>query len=862
MTTYQIFCPNNHLVFEQDTCPECGWVRPPQAPRGSLLWEPLRFSGGIGGPSHESFYRPGVMAGRAVFPLRSGALVGINGVDGEVAWQTDASPELFPRHLYPYGDRLLAVVSDHRAIDQAQNGYLACIDPRNGEMQKAWEGYGFTMTEPSFSVTHILLRTAKPKLVALNRKDVSQVVWETELMSYKPIPPLASSELVFAWDSEISNEHCVLKAFSLERGKLAWQARIQEIDCPPLICHDLLVYRTGRRLLSAVTIQGGKQTWQRKYERIYSAPAFCGGKLFQVVRGNKELCAPDHYCLECLDPASGETEWQVAIGMRAQEIVCLPNGSLLLGMGDANLAICSSQDGEKLWHYSMGSEKVNRVQTHLLVADGVIWVGTYEGVVAAISISEDEPLELTSDDYLKNEDYEGAAAALALEKKLGQSAQLYLEKLNQPQKALVLYEYLQDAEGQIQALLRMDDKLSVARLYDKGKKLGEAARFYEEAGETRKAMQLHKQLGNQEEFTRLRSLIPLALSDIESLEEEGKFVEAGDAALKIKDYRKAVDLYQKAGEQEMPKLLDALVHYCNQNPEEKWALFELSNTARRLGQFHIQAEAFEKLKEFDQAAHAYYHAALQLEETDATNIEQIVHTLEKARNYFKSEGLTDEIYVCIEKIRKYRRIPYIQISGNAAKVFRECEWNTLFLTVKNIGYGRADEISFEIPGNRFEIDEESFTTQIERLAASREKQIEISVRPQTNQVGEEVPLHLIWKWKDKFSNSYSARTTVKVTVISMSDLKADSTPLTIQAENYYAGNDYHRIYKGDILNMGGQKRDTVNVGQRERSKLKKNQTESAKPLETLIGKCPYCHLPVEKDAHYCDFCGNELDQQD
>ncbi|MHC1783629.1 MAG: PQQ-binding-like beta-propeller repeat protein [Anaerolineaceae bacterium] len=544
-------------------------------PQGALLWDPIHFLCGIGGAAQESFSRPGIVAGVAVFPLRSGELVGINQNDGSILWQSDPIPEMYPRQLYPDGDSLLGVTADNRSLDVAGNGTITRIDARTGLTEKVWEGYGYTMSEPALTDALMVTRTARPKLVALSRGEAIKVVWETPLKTYKPISPVIAGDLVLTWDGEVTKEQVILKAFDIQNGKLVWQAEILEIDCSPVAANNLLVYRTGKKQLTAVHLNNGEQAWRKKVDRIYSRPVADGKRLYMIMSDNPDVSAPGHYSLQCLDVETAEPLWTAPLGIRAQEILPQPDGTLLIGMGDPEMAICSSQDGSVLWRHCFGEEKINRVQTHLAVQDGICWVGTYEGKISAIRVSE--PLDdiVDPETSLRKGDLEGAAAAFALTGKFSTAAKLYLEKLDQPKKALSIYEQLNDLPGQVNAWLLLGDELSAANLLAKAGKTLEAAPLYEKANELRTAMQLYKQAGSEKDVERLRGMIPLEYSDIEVLENEGKWVEAGDGAMKLGDYQKAFTLFDRAGEAQREKALEALTRLVNDHPEP-WALSKMA----------------------------------------------------------------------------------------------------------------------------------------------------------------------------------------------------------------------------------------------------------------------------------------------
>lgn len=853
-----IFCPSNHLILNQPACPVCGWKRPPHIPQGGLLWSPKYFPAGIGGPSQDSFSRPGVVSGAAVFAIRSGELVGISQADGAILWKSKPAPDLFPRQLYPDGDAVIGVISDNRTLDAAGNGFIVRINLETGAQEKVWEGYGYTMAEPAMTDAWLITRTARPRLVALRRGAKLEVAWEAPLKTYKPISPVIAGDLVLAWDGEVTREQATLKAFDLHNGKPVWQAEISDIDCSPVAVGGTLIYRTGKKQLTAVNLKNGEQIWRRKLSRIYSRPAADGKRLFAMLSDDPDVTAPGHYSLQCIDVETGEPVWTAPLGIRAQEVLPQPDGTLLVGMGDPVLAICSAQDGRLLWKHSFGEEKINRVQTHLAVEDGIGWVGTYEGKVCAVRVAESEQEIADPETCLRQGDLEAAAAAYALGGDFLKAAELFIDKLDQPKKALAIYEQAGNVPGQAKALLHMGDELSAANLLAKDGKPLLAAPLFEQANELRTAMLLYQQAGRQDDVERLRRLIPLEFSDIELLEKEGRWVEAGDGAMKLKDFQKAYTLYERAGEDQREKALEALLHLVEVNPEP-WSLEKLSETARSLGNFPAQARAFEMMNETLQAAEAFLLAGMQAEKRTPGNRALIAEFYEQAYRYFKLEGEYEKQHQCRDKVMRCRAIPSIFVSGETDKAFREGEFNTLILTIENIGYGRADDIKVWVPGDRFEIEQHSMPEPIEHLAKGLRRVISLPIRPLKDQVGEGVPFVLEWEWRDKNGKSYHEKTSVPVTVKQQGDSKSGGTPITIVAENYYAGNDQHLEIDGDNIQPGAQKGGKVEINHGERARV----FDAEYGELTAGGKgrvCPNCDLPVEEDADFCGACGENLTQ--
>ncbi|MHC1783631.1 MAG: hypothetical protein AB9891_12905 [Anaerolineaceae bacterium] len=96
-----------------------------------------------------------------------------------------------------------------------------------------------------------------------------------------------------------------------------------------------------------------------------------------------------------------------------------------------------------------------------------------------------------------------------------------------------------------------------------------------------------------------------------------------------------------------------------------------------------------------------------------------------------------------------------------------------------------------------------------------------------------------------------------MTVKHQNDSKTGGTPITIVAEKYYAGDDIHQEYKGDNIQTGGHKGDSISV----------NDGGKIRPVDFELGEikasgggreCPNCGLDVDDDAEYCSGCQAKL----
>jgi ribosomal protein S27AE len=322
-----------------------------------------------------------------------------------------------------------------------------------------------------------------------------------------------------------------------------------------------------------------------------------------------------------------------------------------------------------------------------------------------------------------------------------------------------------------------------------------------------------------------------------------------------------VDLYERSGEPYQEKTLNALIHLCDVEPET-WCLERLSTLAGRFQQYEIQAKAFEKLEKGCEAAEAFLAAAELAEQKNPTDTATILRLYEQSAKYFDREGMIVKYQKCYSKVIFYKKLPWILVGGKTEKAFRELEYNTLFLFVKNVGYGRADDINIHVIGDNFKVDEYSLPEPIKALAVSAERRIELSICPNKGQIGEDVRFVLEWSWKDKNHVEYQDRTTVKVVVKSQNDSKPGGTPVIINAENvtYVDGEYVHREILGDNIEAGGKKEtgDKVEINHEGYSRVIDSGGEGV-DISITMRKCPKCGVINNHAFGYCDKCGSKLE---
>ena len=891
--TLSIFCPSSHLILDAPRCAQCGWTRLQPADLGKPAWGPLDLGAGLGGPGRSVFAMPAAAQAAAVFPLRNGELAGIDIESGRLRWRAPLDVGHMARCLVPDGRHLLLSISDERPLEQAGPGRLAALEPLSGELHTLWQPDASLLSPPVLAGGKILLRTSQSELVALAHQDRPQILWRRALQAWWALPPAVFGDLILISDGRAMQGEGILHAYALQDGQPAWEVATEGLLAQnPVESGGLLVLRDGRRNLAALDLRSGELRWQRSYARVYSNLLAAGRLVYIVVRGAVPAGQPGHYLLQAIDPQTEQITWEMPVPSRVRILQAVDTQTLVMGDDDGRLSACSAVDGKQLWEYALGSNE-DPIHTELLVVNGLLLAGTYSGQVAALQIAP--PVETPGDAHslLAEGDHLSAAAAFALQGDLLAAGQVYANNLNEPEKALALYErgqffeqagslaleqemfrkageYFQKAGNlprQAESLAQMGDSLSAARLFEQLEAWERAAQQYEEAGELRPALEMYRKAGNTADMLRVRKNVPPELSDIEKLENQGMLEEAGVVAVHFKQWRKAVDLLRRCGDQEGE--LAAVLQLAQAEKGEDWVWERQAELARSQGQFNLEALAWDHLKKYLLAAEAYLRAAQQAEQRTPGKENVIADLYEQALKLFENEGLEDQRQQCWQKVIHYRRLPWIVIEGRTQNAFRETEFNMLELVVHNIGRGVAHDVRVVPDSSRFEIDQSATMARIKHLGSEQSRELKIYIRPQQGQIGEAVPLVLEWHWVDNLGNKYSDCVSAPVSVKAKSASPTGGTP--VQIINQYTGSTIYQAPEGniDVISgskiggdqvtgdkiSGGQKGDSVSVTHTSGSTGRPGQAQTVSQ-ERL---CPTCSLPVGADDQFCQGCGHEID---
>jgi outer membrane protein assembly factor BamB len=898
----EIFCPNNHLILDAQTCKKCGWQRPIGGQVGKAFWGPVDVLAGLGGESREKFANLCNIDNTLLLSLRSNELVGVSLLNGMVKWRVAIPVGKRVVSLQNEDEQIYVVMQDtHSLMEGVEPGAIQRLDPEDGRLTPFWQAPSHDMTPPAFWQDWMLVRTAESTLYALHRSDPEQILWQYPLQTWWPAPLAVLDDKVILVDGRAMYGEGVLLAIHAETGQLAWSQALQGMPTKaPTGLADNLVLINGRKELMAVDVSSGEISWRKDYSHIYSAPCATKNQVLIAVRGNKDANAEDHYLLAALSPASGDLIWQVGLPKRVRITPVCVDHFILLADDGGDISALSAQDGQELWRYSFGKED-DPIKTDPSVVGDLAVVGTYFGKLVAISIRQ--PLESleTPQYYLDQAQWKLAADAFALSSEYYQAAQLYEKRVNEVERALQLYEkghffkeaanlalnnelysralenYRKsgDTEGEAETLLQMGDAEGAARLlHDLGDAL-RAASLMEKAGKFKQAAEFYIEAGKTGDYLRLVRKTMWDASEVERIRSSGNYEVAAQWGMDNQKYLEAAKDFRAAGK-ELDELEALRQHlYQNKDQAEQWVYQRVAELGEGLGDWLSAATAWLHLDRPEDAGNAYYRLAeslagkfnQELDQIPTREKTQIAMRYQQAADAFRDAGMSENEEICRHQVRRYQQLPQVVIlQVESQSGFREMEWNIFTLTAQNIGYGRAIDVTFNIGASRFEVQEESRTFSFSLSCGVIKNQI-LNLRPLEKQFGD-VPLEIKWSWKDKRGNYYQESESIPVKVVAQRDTESH-TPIIYhfdKVENLVQGTQI----KGDNVAQKGDRVEIHRVsGTQATSKISVDSSEgdhigiradrmpASQEINTSI-ICPNCGKPNSPQAKSCIICRTRL----
>lgn len=895
----EIFCPNNHLILDAQSCKTCSWQRPIGGQVGKLFWGPVDLQAGLGGESREKFASMCTVGDILITALRSNELVGLSLSSGYIKWRSALPLGKQVNVLLNNGEKAYLVMLDtHSLMESASCGCIYQIDPQNGQLTGFWQAPSHDLTPPVFWKDRVLVRTAESKLYALQADDPNKEFWKISLQTWWASPLLICDNKVLLLDGNaMFNESNLLAVEALD-GQLSWHRPLSGMPIKKLVASDQMVYVIdNKKDLQCRNIMNGEIEWHKEFLLVYSAPVVCGGLVLIVVRGNRNAQAPDHYLLVALKAETGKIHWQIGLPSKVLIPPYCVDETVLLADVDGKLSARKMHNGEESWSFVLGHDE-DSIQTNPLVTGDMVVIGSYFGKLAAISIRQPLAVLKSPESYLEQNQYKLAAEAYALNSDYFHAAQIYEKKLQEHGKAIQLYEIGNNFQNAADLSFAKKNYSAALEYYRKaGDRLGEAktllvmggdeeayqifvetkayeigAAAMEAQGHNKWAAKLFLLAGSVKDYERLITQTSWDASEVEILRREGKHLLAALWNMENHMYLEASKDYRH--EEKFSEEFDALrKHWTEkQNQVEKSALQRIAELGEILGDEYCAASAWKELKRFKYAGDAYRKVAEKLERQISESGDQmadgkkaeIARMYELAADAYKQEGSEQEELQCLYLWRKYKEIPFVIVPQGTTRVgFKEDEFNTLVLEFINIGFGRAIDVTVKLAADLFEVDANSRTIKF-NLSAENSVTKPIILRPLIGQHGATVPLGLTWSWKaDADERTFQQSWSIPVKVVSLQEAHStDTTIYQIQnVENLVKG-DQHR---GDNLSVVRENASMNRSKTPDKTDSDKGSTLRISLTEDHEGSnkkiiCQVCGRANSFEAIHCNGCGTKLDR--
>jgi len=919
----EIFCPQcNTLILDKSLCPTCGWVRPSQAGAvGAVIW-----SADLGTKLNKPHCYPVIAGEIYCLGTEDGVLLGLDVQTGEVRWEHNLGERVMAHALATDGRYLFAGPEDTSAIPVSGKGLLA-LDAETG--QPIWPApaptQAHSLSAPAVAGGKVYFTATDGWLRAVNAEN-GNLLWRAEHPTWGPAPPVLSEGLVY-----VGGRGELLAAYRADSGAQVWRFEGEGWFAHPLYVYERRLYALSwRGHLYVLDLQDGKLLWESEGERArgYTTPPALGlGHLFI---GSRVYCETESgkepgYALLALDPATGKEHWRYYTEKHiltppgvVQDLVCF-------GANDGTFYAISAHTGEALWSVQIKS----RVVTGPQIAGDYVLFGGRDGMIHAIRwraearAAFDAPMA-----YLQRGQYLEAATAYALQGDLAASAKLYAQQLQDWRKAVRLYEAAERPDLAAEILMQAEQFSAAAKRYTELEQLALAAAAWERAGELRQARDCYQAAGERAELARIlgelgqyleAAELYQALDEFEQaahfyklggdrVREADMYLKLGDRARTLKIWRelnhweREVEEHLRVGEKiEAARLLEekqrweraaVLFEEANELHEalrvyerlEKWE--KVGVLGEQVQAYERAAVAWERLEDKPRAAEMYVNAAKQVQEQQPLDEEAAARLYEKAAAIYDDLLEDDHTRACQRMVRRHRRLPELQVSVQAEKVFVEGENNPMRLEVTNCGFGRARDIRVILEGE-FDI---AGVLHLRGVAPGRTGTIVCGARAHSGHYGD-VPLNIRITYQDDAGHVSRLEQLHFIPVKQargglLDELTNSQTPLHVTIGEYYQSGarrvqgDYMdgqarksagdmldgqaRKSGGDMLEGQAQKGDRVemNRGTRSDDPITASEMAGAVTYRKGVGpvrRCPICNLPSsDPQQRYCMDCGGPL----
>lgn len=232
-----------------------------------------------------------------------------------------------------------------------------------------------------------------PELQPAELQDITEsvnpsVAWSHNIgeltNEYVRLQPVIYQSVVYAVDRE-----GVVTALDARSGNVQWSVETElPASAGPAVGEGLLLIGTSEAEVVALDMQTGESKWHRQLTgEIQAVPAISSGTIVvHTLDGN----------LFGLNAESGEQRWRYdrtvpVLTLRGTSSPVIAGDSVIVGLAGGKLIALEVESGKPRWERNItlptgrsDLERITDVATDPLVYSGVVYVGSYQGEVAAV----------------------------------------------------------------------------------------------------------------------------------------------------------------------------------------------------------------------------------------------------------------------------------------------------------------------------------------------------------------------------------------------------------------------------------------------------------------------------------------------
>jgi outer membrane protein assembly factor BamB len=865
-----IFCPQcDTLIVDAPACSSCAWRRPAPAETGTQVWQ----------------YNPGAKLrctsltlsgerlcfGDAGHSGHPGAVHAVALATGEGLWRTPL-PQGTPSDSLAEGGGLV-FVSATEAGGLSPDKPLLALDAATGEVAWTYHSGALNLSAPLFHHGLVYAASSDRRLHALDAASGKRL-WVAELAGWGRAAPAIGGGTLF-----MGTEQDRLLALDLASGRERWSLEGKAWFAATPAVYDGVVYAAcWDGSLYALQADSGELLWRHdlgSHAYLLTSP---------IVEGEQVLVGSRDHALYALDQRTGEARWRFETGRRVYAAPAVAGGLVHLGSDDRHLYALDGESGGLRWQIDLPG----RCRTTPLAAGQRLYVACQGGEVLALALGEEEAVA-DPENYLAQEEYDKAAAALALNGQLAEAAKLYAKPLDQPYRAAQLYEQAGEAMkaarryeqaghperaldlwrqvGKTQAAARILQELGrpleAAEELEEGDLLMLAADLYLELGQPSKAGHLYRRAGKPARALECWIKVKDVRNEIVDLLDLGRRDEAARRYEEVGEYARAADLYMKIGQPELAaamwvrqgqhRLAAELYEQAGDLPAaaaqyegaEEWA--KAADLHLRMGQQAGAARCYEAKGDWLRAGTLYEDAALELEEQSRGKEEgQLADLFGRAAECFTREYEVDRRDRCRQKERYYRHQPNLTLLLKQDEPFVQDVYNYLTVELFNHGRGVAYNVEVALVPAFEGIFSGELTTKIRGIARQGSRKDTLAVHPKAPG---KLTLDVRVGYCDRPGETFEEKKRWFVEVRSEPST-SQFTPREIHVHGDYVEG---KKVEGDVVEDGGQKGDRVEIHR------------GASPGLRLVDGggtglvCQACGKEQSLGAAYCENCGLKLE---